>query len=168
MLWLADCGLIHKLHRVSVPRLPLAAYEDPKAFKLFFVDVGLLSCMARLRPEALLDGGVLREFKGALTEQYVLQQLKTLPGVDIRYWTNDGGTAEVDFVADVGGEVIPIEVKAAVNLQSKSLRSYREKFSPSISIRSSMADYKREGWLLNLPLYAIETLPYWKENVPCP
>lgn len=88
MLWLTDCGLVHKIHRVSAPSLPLKAYEDLKAFKLFLLDVGLLSCMVGLRQDVLLDGNELfKEFKGALTEQYVLQQLKTIKGLNIYYWT---------------------------------------------------------------------------------
>ncbi|MDR1978702.1 MAG: ATP-binding protein [Synergistaceae bacterium] len=156
LMWLVDCGLIHKVHRVSAPNLPLKAYEDLKAFKLFFVDVGLLSCMTRLRQEVLLDGNELfREYKGALTEQYVLQQLKTLRGVETYYWTNDRNTSEVDFLLDTGNAVVPLEVKSEVNLQSKSLKAFAEKFKPALSIRSSMRDYSREDWLLNLPLYAI-------------
>lgn len=157
MLWLTDCGLVHKVHRVTIPSLPLKAYEDLKAFKLFFVDVGLLSCMVGLRQDVLLDGNELfKEFKGALTEQYVFQQLKTIKGLSIYYWTADRGTAEVDFVIDNGSDVIPVEVKAEVNLQAKSLKVYRDKFQPKLSIRTSMADYKKEDWLLNLPLWTIE------------
>ena len=157
MLWLTDCGLVHKVHRVKTPSLPLKAYEDSKAFKLYLVDVGLLSCMVGLRQDVLLDGNELfKEFKGALTEQYILQQLKTLKGVNTYYWTADRGTAEVDFVIDTGSDVIPIEVKAEVNLQAKSLKVYREKFQPRLSVRTSMADYRRDNWLLNLPLWAIE------------
>lgn len=157
MLWLTDCGLVHKVHRVTTPSLPLKAYEDLKAFKLFLVDVGLLSCMVGLRQDVLLDGNELfKEFKGALTEQYVLQQLKTIKGLNIYYWTADRGTAEVDFVIDTGSDVIPVEVKAEVNLQAKSLKVYRDKFQPKLSIRTSMADYKKEDWLLNLPLWAVE------------
>lgn len=156
MLWLTDCGLVHKVHRVSTPSLPLKAYEDLKAFKLFLVDVGLLSCMVGLRQDVLLDGNALfTEFKGALTEQYVLQQLKTIKGLNIYYWTAERGTSEVDFVIDNGSDVIPVEVKAEVNLQAKSLKVYREKFQPKLSIRASMADYKKEDWLLNLPLWAL-------------
>lgn len=159
MLWLTDCGLVHKVHRVTTPSLPLKAYEDLKAFKLFLVDVGLLSCMVGLRQDVLLDGNELfKEFKGALTEQYVLQQLKTIKGLNIYYWTADRGTAEVDFVIDNGSEVIPVEVKAEVNLQAKSLKVYRDKFQPKLSIRTSMADYKKEDWLLNLPLWAVESI----------
>lgn len=156
LLWLIDCGLVHKVHRVAVPNLPLKAYEDLKAFKLFFLDVGLLSCMTGLRQSVLLDGNELfKEFKGALTEQYVLQQLKTLKGLETYYWTADKGTAEVDFVIDTGSDIIPVEVKAEVNLQAKSLKVYREKFKPKVSVRTSMADYKKEDWLVNLPLWAV-------------
>ena len=159
LLWLTDCGLVHKVHRVTVPSIPLKAYEDLKAFKLFLLDVGLLSCMTRLRQDTLLDGNVLfKEFNGALTEQYILQQLKTLKGLETYYWTNDRGNAEIDYIIDNGSNVIPIEVKAEVNLQAKSLKTYREKFYPKLSIRTSMADYKDEGWLLNLPLWAIEMI----------
>ena len=158
MLWLTDCGLVHKIHRVFAPSLPLKAYEDLKAFKLFLLDVGLLSCMVGLRQDVLLDGNELfKEFKGALTEQYVLQQLKTIKGLNIYYWTANRGTAEVDFVIDNGKDVIPVEVKAEVNLQAKSLKVYREKFQPQLSIRTSMADYKKEDWLLNLPLWAVDS-----------
>lgn len=156
MLWLTDCGLIHKVHRVTTSSLPLRAYEDQRAFKLFLVDIGLLACMAGLRQDVLLDGNELfKEFKGALTEQYVLQQLKTLKGVRTYYWTAERATAEVDFLIDNGIDVIPIEVKAETNLQAKSLKVYHEKFKPRLSIRTSMADYKKEDWLLNLPLWAV-------------
>ncbi|WP_370516738.1 ATP-binding protein [Sporomusa sp. KB1] len=159
MLWLIDCGLVHKVYRVTAPSLPLKAYEDLKTFKLFFLDVGLLSCMVRLKQNTLLDGNkMFKEFKGALTEQYVLQQLKTLKGIEPYYWTNDRGSAEIDFVIDNGNTIIPLEVKAEINLQAKSLKTYRDKFNPKISVRTSMADYKKEEWLLNLPLYAVEKL----------
>ncbi|WP_326975235.1 ATP-binding protein [Caproicibacter sp. BJN0012] len=159
MLWLTDCGLVHKVQRVMTPNFPLKAYEDLKAFKLFLVDIGLLSCMTGLRQQTLLDGSDLfKEFKGALTEQYVLQQLKTLKDVQTYYWTAERGMAEVDFIIDNGSDIIPIEVKAEANLQAKSLKVYREKFQPKLSIRTSMADYKKEDWLLNLPLWAIETI----------
>jgi len=161
LLWLYDCGLVHKVYRVTTPNLPLKAYEDLKAFKLFLVDVGLLSCMVRLRQDTLIDGNTLfKEFKGALTEQYVLQQFKTMPELESYYWSNDSGTAEVDFIVDNGNEVIPVEVKAEVNLQAKSLKVYRDKYNPKLSVRTSMADYKKENWLLNLPLWAIGTLKY--------
>lgn len=159
MLWLTDCGLVHKVHRVSKPGLPLKAYEDLKAFKLFLVDVGLLSCMVGLKQEILLDGhDMFKEFKGALTEQYVLQQLKTIRSVSTFYWSAERATAEVDFVVDCGGEIIPVEAKAETNIQAKSLKVYREKFHPRVSVRTSMADYKNEGWVINLPLWAISQI----------
>lgn len=156
MLWLSDCGLIHKIHRITSPSLPLKAYEDLKAFKLFVLDVGLLSCMTGLRQKTLLDGNDLFvEFKGALTEQFVLQQLMTMKNVTTYYYTNERNSAEVDFVIDNGNCIIPIEVKAEINLKAKSLKMYNEKFKPSVSVRTSMADFKVEDWLINLPLYAI-------------
>lgn len=156
MMWLSDCGLVYKVSRVNAAGIPLRAYEDLKAFKLFVVDVGLLGCMTGLRQRVLLDGNDLfSEFKGALTEQYVCQQLKTIEDLGIYYYTNDRGSCEVDFVVDMGEQIIPVEVKAEVNLRAKSLKTYREKFSPEIAVRTSMADYKKEEGLVNLPLYAI-------------
>lgn len=159
IMWLCDCGLVHRVGRVNAAGIPLKAYEDLKAFKLFLVDVGLLGCMTGLHQSILLDGNDLfTEFKGALTEQYVCQQLKTLEGLGVYYYTNDRGSCEVDFILDTGGQIVPLEVKAEVNLRAKSLKTYREKFSPDISVRTSMADYKEEDGLVNLPLYAIEEI----------
>lgn len=161
IMWLCDCGLVNKVSRVSAAGIPLKAYEDLKAFKLFFVDVGLLGCMAGLRQRTLLDGNALfAEFKGALTEQYVCQQLKTIPDLGIYYYTNDRGSCEIDFVIDNGEQIIPVEVKAEINLRAKSLKTYREKFHPEHSVRTSMADYRKEDWLTNLPLYAVEEIKY--------
>lgn len=158
LMWLADCGLVHKVHRVTAPGAPLKAYEDLKAFKLFLVDVGLLSCMTRLSRTVLLEGSaVFKEFKGALTEQYVLQQLRSQKGLEIYYWTNNRGSAEIDFIIDNGRDIIPLEVKAETNLKAKSLKTYCEKFEPKLAIRTSMANYKREGRLLNLPLWAVSS-----------
>lgn len=159
IMWLDDCGLIHKVSRVNTAGIPLKAYEDLKAFKLFLVDVGLLGCMTGLRQRTLLDGNTLFvEFKGALTEQFVCQQLKNIEDFGVYYYTNDRGSCEVDFVVDTGEHVIPIEVKAEINLKAKSLKTYQEKFSPEISVRTSMADFKKEDHLINLPLYAIEQI----------
>ena len=159
IMWLSGCGLVHKVSRVNAAGIPLKAYEDLKAFKLFIVDVGLLGCMTGLRQRTLLDGDDLFvEFKGALTEQYVCQQLKTIEDLGIYYYTNDRGSCEIDFVVDTGEQIVPIEVKAETNLRAKSLKTYRERFEPELSVRTSMADYKKEDWLLNLPLYAIENI----------
>ena len=159
IMWLSDCGLVHKVSRVNTAGIPLKAYEDLKAFKLFIVDVGLLGCMTGLRQRTLLDGDdFFVEFKGALTEQYVCQQLKTIEDLGVYYYTNDRGSCEIDFVVDTGEQIGPIEVKAETNLRAKSLKTYRERFEPELSVRTSMADYKKEEWLLNLPLYAIENI----------
>ena len=159
IMWLSDCGLVHKISRVNAAGMPLKAYEDLKAFKLFVLDIGLLGCMSGLHQQTLLDGNELFvEFKGALTEQYVCQQLENLDDLAIYYYTNDKGSCEVDFVVDTGEQIIPIEVKAEVNLRAKSLRVYHEKYNPKISVRTSMADYKKDDWLINLPLYAIDNI----------
>lgn len=164
IMWLSDCGLVHKVSRVNAAGIPLKAYEDLKAFKLFIVDVGLLGCMTGLHQRTLLDGDDLFvEFKGALTEQYVCQQLKTIEDLGVYYYTNDRGSCEIDFVIDTGEQIIPIEVKAETNLRAKSLKTYRERFEPELSVRTSMADYKKEDWLLNLPLYAIEQINKTKD-----
>ena len=115
--------------------------------------------MAGLRQRTLLDGNDLFiEFKGALTEQYVCQQLKTIEDLGIYYYTNDRGSCEIDFIVDTGEHVIPVEVKAETNLRAKSLKTYQEKFAPKIAVRTSMADFKKEARLVNLPLYAVEQI----------
>lgn len=157
--WLTDCGLVHKICRVSKPAIPLKAYEDVSAFKLFIVDIGLLGAMGDIDVRTLIEGNVIfEEFKGALTEQYVLQQLTTIPDLVIYYWSAERSTAEIDFLVQYSGEAIPIEVKAEENLQAKSLKSFCQKYSPKTAIRTSMSDYRKEDWLTNLPLYAISEL----------
>lgn len=159
IMWLSDCGLVHKVSRVNAAGIPIKAYEDLKAFKLFVLDVGLLSCMTGLRQRTLLDGNDLFvEFKGALTEQYICQQLKTFEDLSVYYYTNDRGSCEIDFIIDTGDQIVPVEVKAEVNLKAKSLKTYREKFAPELSVRTSMSDYKKEEGLVNLPLYAIDRI----------
>jgi hypothetical protein len=159
MSWLIDSGLITKINRVTKPAIPLKAYEDPGAFKLFLVDLGLLAAMTDLDIKTLLDGNELfEEFKGALTEQYVLQQLLVQKDLTIYYWSADNGRAEVDFLVQFSGQVVPIEVKAEENLKSKSLRVYHEKYGPQTIIRTSMSDFRKEDWMTNLPLYAIAQL----------
>ena len=157
LLWLKDCGLVHRIERVTKPNLPLSAYEDTKAFKLYLLDVGLLGCSSELNAKILLDGNeIFVEFKGALTEQYVLQQLKTIADLPIYYWTNDRGSAEIDFLLDLHGQAVPLEVKAATNLQAKSLKVFAEKFNSQQIMRTAMVPYKQDGKLLNVPLWAIE------------
>ena len=157
--WLIDCGLVHKVCRVSKPGIPLKAYEDYNAFKLFIADVGLMGAMGDLDVRTLIEGNVIfEEFKGALTEQYVLQQLITIPDLVIYYWSAERSIAEIDFLIQYSGEVIPIEVKAEENLQAKSLKTFCQKYSPKTAIRTSMSDFRKENWLTNLPLYAISEL----------
>jgi predicted AAA+ superfamily ATPase len=157
--WLSNCGLIHKISRVSKPAQPLKGYENTGAFKLFLCDIGLLSAMSALDARIILDGDALfTEFKGALAEQYACQEMKLLDKAHISYWTNDGATAEVDFVLQLGGSIIPVEVKASTNLKAKSLAVYREKFKPDVEIRASLADYKKTSNLFDIPLYALGAL----------
>ena len=159
IMWLSDCGLVHKVSRINAPNNPLKVYEDLKSFKLFVVDIGLLSCMVGLHQQVLLEkNGLFVEFKGALTEQYVCQQLKTIEDLGIYYYTNDRGSCEIDFIIDTGKQIIPVEVKAEINLKAKSLKTYQEKFTPKLSIRTAMTDFKKEETLINLPLYSIENI----------
>ena len=157
--WLIDCGLVHKVCRVSKPGIPLKAYEDYGAFKLFITDVGLLGAMGDIDARTLIEGNVIfEEFKGALTEQFVLQQLTTIPDLVIYYWSAERSTAEIDFLVQYSGEVIPVEVKAEENLQAKSLKVFCQKYSTEMAIRTSMSDFRKEDWLTNLPLYAISEI----------
>lgn len=159
MSWLIDCGLVHKVCRASKPGIPLKAYEDVAAFKLFIVDIGLMGAMGDIDVRTLIEGNVIfEEFKGALTEQYVLQQLFTMPDLAIYYWSAERSTAEVDFLIQYAGEVIPIEVKAEENLKAKSLKTFCQKYSPKTAVRTSMSDFRKQDWLINLPLYAISEL----------
>jgi len=154
--WLIDCGLAHKVCRVSKPGMPLKAYEDMNAFKLFIVDVGLLGAMGDIDARTIIDGNVIfEEFKGALTEQFVLQQLITIPDIAIYYWSAEKSNAEVDFVIQLNGEIVPIEVKASENLQAKSLKSFCQRYEMNNAVRTSMTDFRKEEWMTNLPLYAI-------------
>ena len=156
MNWLQDCGLIYKVHNANKPAIPLKAYEDIGAFKLFLSDVGLLAAMTDLDAKTLLEGNsIFEEFKGALTEQYVLQQLIANKETVVYYWSPESSRSEIDFLLQYAGQVIPVEVKAEENLKSKSLRVYFDKFQPKTVIRTSMSDYRKEEWMLNLPLYAI-------------
>ncbi|AEC17088.1 ATP-binding protein [Gallibacterium anatis] len=153
--WLKDSGLVHCVPRIKKPNLPLSAYQD-NAFKLFVLDVGLLAAQSHLDATTLLEGNrIFTEFKGALTEQYVLQQLIASQENPIFYWATEKGTAEVDFVLQRKQAVIPIEVKAEENLKAKSLKVYVEQFHPEQAIRLSMADYREQDWVVNVPLYGL-------------
>jgi predicted AAA+ superfamily ATPase len=153
--WLADAGLVIKVNRVHKGSIPLNAYADYDAFKLFFLDVGLLSALGQVPPQYLLEKNrMMLEFKGALTEQYVLQALKSTPNSELFYWSSEA-TAELDFVFQQGTNVIPLEVKAEENLKAKSLKSFVDKFSVPKAWRCSMSPFRDEGWLVNIPLYGI-------------
>ncbi len=159
IMWLTDCGQIHKICVVKKPAIPLKAYEESKIFKLFMVDIGLISAMSDLDARTLLEGNsIFSEFKGALTEQYVLQQVISNQDIVVHYWSAESSTAEIDFILQINGKVVPVEVKAEENLQAKSLKVYREKFNPAVSVRTSMSDFRKQDWLINLPLYAISEI----------
>ncbi len=156
IMWLQDAGLIYKVNRVSNASLPLGGFEDISAFKLFMVDVGLLGAKSGLDAKTLIDGNeIFGQYKGALTEQYVLQQLKSMDEIATYYWTPDQGIAEIDFLIQISGHLIPVEVKAAENLKAKSLGSFLDKYHPKISIRTSMSDYRKELTMTNIPLYSV-------------
>lgn len=159
IMWLEDAGLIHKISRVSNASLPLDGFVDIGAFKLFMVDIGLLGAKSGLDAKTIIEGNtIFGQYKGALTEQYVLQQLKCSTGIETYYWSSEQGIAEIDFLIQTGGKVIPIEVKAEENLKAKSLKSFRDKFHPELSIRTSMSDFREEETLTNLPLYGISLI----------
>ncbi len=160
--WLKDSGLIYQVHRIKKPALPISGYVEENIFKLFMLDVGLLSAKTGLDVRVLLEGSkIFTEFKGAMTEQFVLQELSAKEDIEIGYWTNKNGNAEVDFVAQVDSKIVPIEVKAGENLRARSLAFYNEKYSPEICVRTSLADYKQTENLYDIPLYMVEGLSRW-------
>ncbi|WP_287940313.1 DUF4143 domain-containing protein, partial [Faecalibaculum rodentium] len=151
--WLTDTGLLHQIFRIDKPGIPLSAYQDRKAFKLYFVDIGLLDAMAKLQPETILDGSIFfTEFKGAMSEQFVLQELLAQTS-GIYYWSSSDSKGEVDFITSEGNQILPIEVKSGTNMQSKSLKSFVEKYELKEGIRFSLLPYKKQDWLVNYPLY---------------
>lgn len=163
--WLMDVGLVYKVNRVKKPDFPLRAYQDFATFKLFIVDVGLLGAMSRLDARIILDGNRLfEEFKGALTEQYVLQQLLVHSENDIFYWSSDSGAAEIDFLVQTEEKIVPIEVKAEENLQAKSLKTFVQKYDIKDAVRTSMSDFREQEWMVNFPLYNIGNLNKYLEN----
>ena len=155
--WLADAGLILKVNLVEKPAIPLQAYADFDSLKLFGLDVGLLNASAKIDPKILLEkNSILTEFKGAITEQFVAQQLKMKH--EIYYWSASNATAEIDFLIQLQNQIIPIEVKAEENLKSKSLKVFFERFSPLQATRVSMSRFRQQDWLVNIPLYGINGL----------
>lgn len=156
LLWLSHAGLVHRIFKITKPGLPVSAYDDLSAFKLYLVDVGLLRRLSMLDPIAIREGNRLfTEFKGALTENYVLQHLIKNFEVQPRYWTS-GNQAEVDFVIQIKNEIIPIEVKSDENVRSKSLSIYNGLYEPSVRLRYSLKNLKKDGALINIPLFLID------------
>ena len=157
--WLKDAGLIYKVNRCKKAQLPLAAYEDFSAFKMFLSDIGLMGAMRNIPVQSLLNGNMLfSDFKGALTEQFVLQQMKTNQTLSIYYWSADNSRGEIDFLVQQEEKVIPIEVKAEENLQAKSLRIFVERNPGLKGCRFSMSPYREQDWLVNYPLYSVLTI----------
>lgn len=162
--WLIDCGLVYQINRVTTSKVPLSAYQDFNAFKLYLLDVGLLSAMSGIDAKTLLEGNdVFEEFKGSLTEQYVLCQLKECTDLDVFYWSSDTGISELDFITQIGKDNVPIEVKASENLQAKSLKSFVQKYETKFNVRTSMSDYRNDDWITNIPLYCIANIEKIKE-----
>lgn len=152
--WLLDCGLIHKVHRVKKPALPLKAYMDLDAFKIFMLDIGLLVAMTDLNAQVIIDGNrIFTEFKGALTEQYILQQLVAELELTPYYYSTPNSTGEIDFLMQGNTSVVPLEVKAEENLKARSLKAFCEKYHPKAAVRTSMSDYRKQEWMTNIPLY---------------
>ena len=152
--WLIDAGLAYKVPRVNAPRLPLKFYKDISAFKLFMLDVGLMGAMAETTADSVVVGdNIFSEYKGAFTELYVFTQLKAL-GYSLYYHAVDNSTIEIDFLTQRDNQVIPIEVKAEVNVKAKSLRTFISNNPELKGIRFSMLPYKEQDWMTNIPLYA--------------
>ena len=160
--WLTQAGIATRVPRVSKPGVPLSAYADESAFKLFSLDVGLLCALSRLDASSIVDGNALfTEFRGALTEQYVCQQLVSDCNLSPCYWSAENSRGEVDFLVQRGGRVYPIEVKAEENLRSKSLRAFSGRYPGTVPRRFSLSGFCDQGWMRNVPLYAIGNSGSW-------
>jgi len=157
--WLIDCGLCYKVHMVNKPAMPLKSYKEPQAYKLFMIDVGLLGAMSDLDINSILgDDELFVEFKGALTEQYVLQQIISTTEMVPYYYSNTNSRNEIDFLMQIKSDIVPIEVKAEENLKSKSLKAYIDKYDPKYAIRFSMKDYIKQELIINIPLWNISAI----------
>mgnify|MGYP000905025886 FL=1 len=160
--WLTQAGIATRVPRVSKPGVPLSAYADESAFKLFSLDVGLLCALSRLDASSIVDGNALfTEFRRALTEQYVCQQLVSDCNFSPCYWSAENSRGEVDFLVQRGGRVYPIEVKAEENLRSKSLRAFSGRYPGTVPRRFSLSGFCDQGWMRNVPLYAIGNSGSW-------
>ena len=162
--WLIDASMVRKVNAVGAPEYPLAAVAEQKIFKLYPSDVGVLRKLAMISPEITLTSlDVFSDFKGRLAENLVLEQLCALGMKPVCYWFNSKGAAEVDFLIQSGNQIVPVEVKSGSNVNAKSLRSYRERYNPQISIRASMKNLRLDDGLLNIPLYLLGELPRFLE-----
>ncbi len=163
--WLVDAGLLLRVNRISKPGIPLSAYENKDAFKLYMLDVGLLGAASHISPTSIIEGNTLfTEFKGALTENFVCQELLSTGGIRANYWSSDSSDGEVDFIYESNNAVIPVEVKAEINLRSKSLRSFITRYDVKKGYRLSLAGFKDQEWVTNIPLYAMNMLPGLSEE----
>lgn len=153
--WLQDAGLVYRVNRTRSGEMPLSAFEDFGTFKLFMLDVGLMCAINRLSSDSILLGNdIFSTYRGAMTEQYVCQQLAG--AVDfIYYWSADNSRGEIDFLIQTGGRIVPIEVKAEENLKSKSLSAFVARYPSLHAVRLSMSDYREQEWMTNVPLYAV-------------
>ncbi len=157
--WLEDSNLIYKVYKVTTPKIPLRAYCELDAFKVYFLDIGLLSCMSGLTSNILTtNDDIFVEFKGILTEQFVLQEIKSAIDYFGYYYTNKTSTSEIDFLINNSNGIIPIEVKAGINLKAKSLKAYMDKYNPPYAIKTSLLDYAVNGKIKNIPLYFVRDL----------
>lgn len=157
--WLCDSGLVHKVHKVSKPAMPLKAYISFTDFKLYMCDIGLLGALSGLDKESIIEGNdIFTEFKGALTEQFVLQEIMAVTSYTPFYFSGEKSTYETDFLIQKGKHIVPVEVKAEENLRSKSLKVYCDKFQPEYAVRTSMSGFREQEWMTNIPLWAVSAI----------
>lgn len=156
--WLRRYGFVHKVNRITQPEIPLEGCENAKVYKLFIVDIGLLGCMLDLQQEKFLDDKIFVEAEGALTEQYILQQMNVFSDWNVHYYANERSACEINFLIDNGRLVIPVDVRMKVSTKAKRLRTYQSKFKPAKVVQISMADYNKENQILHLPIYAVEKM----------
>ncbi|MDR1996987.1 MAG: DUF4143 domain-containing protein, partial [Candidatus Margulisbacteria bacterium] len=159
--WLLNCGLVYKIARTTLPKIPLNSCDGREAFKLYMLDTGLLSAKANIDLKTFFEPGaaVFSDFQGALTEQYVLQELQVSGGLPVFYWGRANGGAEVDFIIQFENEIIPLEVKAALRTKAKSLKEYIKQYQPARALRVSLKNYGRGQNLYSIPLYLISSFP---------
>ncbi|MCR5623536.1 MAG: ATP-binding protein [Treponema sp.] len=165
--WLSDCGLVHLVHSVSKPGYPLKACEELDSFKIYMGDIGLLGALGGTDVKTILDDNAFFvEFKGALTEQFVLQELISCAGLNPFYYSSPNSSGEVDFLVQIGEHIVPVEVKAIENLQAKSLKAFHQKWQNEFSVRTSLSDFRRDGWLTNIPLYGVHRIAHVVTELP--